>query len=154
MLNKDFKKSRIFDIVSNCLYFEVEDGTMYKTMRATNILARFINKRPEYESCEAFSRRVGLPNTITVDLLNKRSDVYVGLAFQIAKAMGYQIMFYNPNPPDGLEKCYIVGEKDDKVKPRELKRGYTVHRDSYNNDIYRSVRKYRKKKKTFKRVGN
>lgn len=119
---------------------------MYKTMRAANILARFINKRPEHESAEGFSRRVGLPTTVTVDMLNKRNDVYVGLAYQIAKAFGYQIMFYNPNPPEGLEKCYVVGETKNQVKPREQKRGYTVRRDPYNNNLYRSVRKYKKKK--------
>lgn len=130
-------------------YSEDEDGNnmaKYKTMRAIDVVAKLIDGRPDEETYEAFSRRVGLPSTLSVNSLYERNDINTGLLYQIAKAFGYQIMIYNPNPPDGLEKCYIVGDKRCKVKPRERKRKMHYSRDTYNNEIYRQKRKYERKK--------
>ena len=126
---------------------------MAKFMRAKDIVARFINARPDYESCEAFSRRVGLPMTITVEGMRNRMDIPTGLLYQVCRAFGYQIMIYNPNPPEGLEKCYIVDKRYCPVKPREEKKGKLhVTRDSYTNEIFRATRKYKRKKKGFVKV--
>ena len=126
---------------------------MAKSMRAKDIVARFLNARPDDESIDAFCRRLGLPRTITVDKLRNRRDIPTGLLYQVCRAFGYQIMIYNPNPPEGLEKCYIVDKKFSPVKPREEKRSKVrVTYDTYDNGVYRAVRKYKRKRKDFKRV--
>ena len=127
---------------------------MTKSMRAKDIVSRFINARPDYESCEAFCRRIGLPTTLTVEKLREKRDITTGLLYQICKAFGYQIMIFNPNPPEGLEKCYIIDKKYAPVKPREGKKTKMhITRDSYTNEIFRVTRKYKRNKKTMKKVG-
>ena len=134
------------------VYIEVK--RMNNCMRAKDIIARFIDSRPAGESCEQFSRRVGLRNTLTVEEINGRKDLYTGLVYQIARVFGYQIIFYNPNPPEGLSKTYVVGEKRSQIRPREetKKVRYTV--DTYDGKVYRFVRKYKKKKPKIKVVNN
>ena len=63
-------------------------------IRAKDILTRLIDSRPDNESYEEFARRVNLPRTITVEGLNKRRDVTSALMYRIAKAFGYQLLFY------------------------------------------------------------
>lgn len=123
---------------------------MVKTMRATYIVANLLNGRPEFESAEAFSNRIGLSYTLDVDRLNKRKDVVVGLLYRVAKALGYQVIVYNPNPPKGLEKMYVVGENKAPVLPREHTGIHKLRRDTYTGTIYRVPRKY---KKRLKKVG-
>lgn len=127
---------------------------MKKGIRATYIAARLINNRPDYESYEAFSRRVGLPYTMTVDNLMKRKDITIGLLYRICKVFGYQIIIYNPKAPKGLDSMYVVGTETSPIAPRELKGSYHVKRDVYTGEIYRSVRKYKRRKteKKFKRI--
>lgn len=120
---------------------------MKKRIRATYIAARLINSRPDFESYEAFSRRVGLPFTMTVDSLTKRKDITVGLLYRICKVFGYQIIVYNPKPPQGLDSMYVIGTAKSPIAPRELKGSYHVRRDAYTGEIFRTVRQYRKKKK-------
>lgn len=125
-----------------------------KPIRAKDILTRLIDSRPDEESYEELSKRIGLPGTVSVESLNNRRDVTSGLMYRIAKAFGYQILFYNPNPPEGLEKIYIVGEKKSPLKPRERKNKIKVIRDSYTGEKFRVVRKYKKKKRvTLRKVG-
>ncbi len=119
---------------------------MLKPMRATDIAARLIEARPEWESAEEFTRRVHLPSKVSVDILNRRKDIGVGLLYQICKAFGYQIMIYNPNPPEGLRQCYVIGEKKSPIKPREKKGDVHYTRDAYNNQFFRATRKYKRKK--------
>lgn len=123
-----------------------------KPMRAKDILTRLIDSRPDGESYGELSHRIGLSKTVTVESLNNRRDVTSGLMFRIAKAFGYQILFYNPNPPDGLEKIYTVSERKAPIKPRERKDTVKVIRDSYTGEKFRYVRKYKKKKKNTKLV--
>ena len=126
---------------------------MAKTsMRAKDIVSRFLDTKPEYESIETFCHRIGLPRTISIEKLRKRRDITTGLLYQICKAFGYQVMIYNPKPPEGLEKCYIVDKKYCPLPKKEKKKQMTVMRDTYTNEVYRAVRKYRRKKKGFKRV--
>lgn len=136
------------------IYFEGEDGmNMAKSMRAKDIVSRFINARPDYESCEAFCRRIGLPTTLTIEKLRVRRDITTGLLYQLCKAFGYQIMIFNPDPPEGLEKCYIIDKKYCPVRPREERQSRLhVTRDSYTNEIFRATRKYKRHKKTMKKV--
>lgn len=140
-----------FDKGQNTKYFEGEDDTM-KPIRAKDILTRMIEARPDGESYAEFSTRIGLPRAITTEGLNNRRDVTSGLMYRIAKAFGYQILFYNPNPPDGLEKIYTVGEKKSPIKPRDKSDEVKVIRDSYTGEKFRYVRKYKKKKKKVKLV--
>ena len=127
---------------------------MKKGIRATYIAARLINSRPDYESYEAFSRRVGLPCTLTVEGLLNRKDITVGLLYRICKVFGYQIIVYNPKAPKGLDTMYVVGTEKSPIAPRELKGSYHVRRDQYTGEILRTVRKYKKRKrKVFKKVG-
>lgn len=128
-----------------------EDGNKMKAIRATDIAARLIESRPEYESCEELARRAGFVQPLTVTSLNRRKDIGVGLLYQVCKAFGYQIIIYNPNPKGGLEKMYVVGEKHAPIKPREQKNKMHISRDPYNNKLFRTVRKY-KKRKGFKQV--
>lgn len=123
---------------------------MTKIMRAIDIVARFINARGEDETYTQYSRRIGLPFTMTIRKLYALKDIDTGLLYQIAKAHGYQIMLYNPKAPDGLEKIYVVGDKECKLKPREKKKKYHISRDTYNNSLFRLKRKYERKK--FKKV--
>lgn len=125
---------------------------MKYSMRAKDICARFIDSRPDYESNEALSHRIGLTRTVSVDSLNKRSDIPTGLLFQICKGFGYSIMIYNPNPPEGLQKCYIVDSKKKEIKPREKRNRFVFKRDSYTGEVYRSVRKYKKHGKKFIKI--
>ena len=126
-----------------------------KPIRAKDILTRFIDARPDGESYADFSKRIGLPRTVTVESLNNRRDVPSGLMYRIAKAFGYQILFYNPNPPEGLEKIYTVGVKSAPIKERERRNKVKVIRDSYTGEKFRVVRKYKKKKKVIlRKVGN
>ena len=126
---------------------------MSKSMQAKDIIARMIDNRPEEESCESFCRRIGLKTTFTVGELANRKDIYTGIAYQIAKALGYQLMFYNPNPPEGMEQCYIVDNKRSPIKAREEYRKHRYTVDTYDNKTYRYTRKYKKKKPKLKKVG-
>ena len=123
-----------------------------KPIRAKDILTRLIDSRPDGESNEDFCRRIGMDKTVTVESLNNRRDVTSGLMYQIAKAFGYQILFYNPNPPEGLDKIYTVGEKKAPIKPRERKNKVRVIRDSYTGEKFRVVTKRKRKSKTFRRI--
>lgn len=117
-----------------------------KAMRATDIAARLIDARPEYESCEELARRAGFVQPLTVTSLNRRKDIGVGLLYQVAKAFGYQVIVYNPNPPEGLKSMYVVGEEHIPVKAREQRNKVHISRDPYNNKLFRAVRKYKKRK--------
>lgn len=123
-----------------------------KPMRAKDILTRLIDSRPDGESYGELSQRIGLSKTVSVESLNNRRDVTSGLMFRIAKAFGYQILFYNPNPPDGLEKIYTVSERKAPIKPRERTSAVKVVRDSYTGEKFRYVRKYKKKKRNTRLV--
>ncbi len=125
---------------------------MIRSMQAKDIIARMLDKRPEEESCEHFCRRIGLETTYTVTELSKRKDIYTGIAYRIAKAFGYQLMFFNPNPPEGMAKCYVVDNKRSPIKPREEKRKDRVSVDTYGNGIFKYARKYKRKKKSMKKV--
>ena len=131
---------------------------MSKCFRATHILARLLNERPDDgESLTAFNMRNGLPRTLTVTGLCKQDDIRFGLAYRIAKVFGYQIIFYNPNAPQGLEKMYVVGEKKSPIVPREHRGIHKLKKDEYTNTLYRVPRTYKKKKKkvkVFKEVGS
>lgn len=123
-----------------------------RIMRAIYIAARLIEARPEHETVEELARRAGFPCTVSIGYLEKRQDIKVGLLYQIAKAFGYQIIVYNPNPPKGLEKMYVVGDEKAPVIPRERKCKVHYTRDTYNNQKFRATRKY-KRKKGFVKVG-
>ena len=123
-----------------------------KPMRAKDILTRLIDSRPDGESYGELSQRIGLNKTVSVESLNNRRDVTSGLMFRIAKAFGYQILFYNPNPPNGLEKIYTVSERKAPIKPRERTSTVKVVRDSYTGEKFRYVRKYKKKKRNTRLV--
>lgn len=125
---------------------------MAKGIRATYIIANFINSRPEYETCEEFSHRIGLSYTLDTEKVMKRKDVAVGLLYRVAKALGYQIIVYNPKPPQGLKQMYVVGEGRAKILSREFKGKHHITRDSYTGEIFRVPRKYKRKK--FIRVNN
>lgn len=124
-----------------------------KGVRANYIAAIFMNNRPANESFEEFSHRVGLPHTTSVTQMNKRKDVTFGLMYRICKIFGYQIIIYNPEPPKGLEKMYIVGEEHAPVTPREeIGRKTHITKDEYTGSVFRVVRKYKGKPKNYKRV--
>lgn len=125
-----------------------------KPIRAKDILARLIDARPDEESYSEFSKRIGSSKIITVEDMNKRKDVTSGLMYRIAKAFGYQIMFYNPKPPKGLEKIYVVGEKKAPIKAREKKSQARITVDTYTGQKFRYVRKYKRKKKSFVRINS
>lgn len=125
---------------------------MIKSMQVKDIVARMLDKRPEEESCEHFCRRIGLETTYTVRELGKRKDIYTGIAYRIAKALGYQMMFYNPNPPEGMAKCYVVDNKRCPIQPREEKRQNRYSVDTYGNGVFKYSRKYKKKKPKLKKV--
>lgn len=118
-----------------------------KGVRAPYLAANFINKRPEYESCEDFSRRIGLDYTLDVFHLKKRKDIGCGLMYRIAKAFGYQLILYNPKPPKNMESIYLIGEGKMDILPREYKGIHKLRRDNYTGQVYRVPRKYEKKKK-------
>ena len=130
---------------------------MKKQLRATYILARLMNARPDNgESLESFNTRNNLPRALSVRSLCNKTDVYCGLAYRIAKAFGYQIIFYNPNPPEGLDKMYVVGEDKMSIVPRESKAIHKLRKDNYTSELFRVPKKYKKKRKritkTFKEV--
>lgn len=131
---------------------------MKKHLRATYILARLINARPDNgESLESFNTRNGLPRATSVKGLCGKKDVTFGLAYRIARVFKYQIIFYNPDPPEGLEKMYVVGEDKLSIEPRESKAIHKIKKDNYTNELYRVPKKYKKQKqkrvtKTFKEV--
>ena len=131
---------------------------MKKSIRATYIAARLINGRPIDEPFGEFARRVGISDKLTVKKLCDMDDIKCGLLYQICKAFGYQIMIYNPNPPEGLESMYVVGTAKCPISPRENKGYFGLRRDAYTGTIYRVPRKYKKKKrvkvKTFREVNN
>ena len=125
-----------------------EDGTnMKKCIRATDIVARLIEARPDWESYEELARRAGLISALTPKILEKRGDLGVGLLYRICKAFGYQVIVFNPNPPRGLEKAYVVGEEKSPVTPRVRPGSVHVSRDPYNNQLFRSTRRYKKGKR-------
>ena len=126
--------------------------THKKAMRVVDILTRFIDTRPEEESYEDFSRRLGIPGSANINLMNKRRDINSGLMYRIAKAFGYQIIFYNPKPPDGLNQMYVVGTDKCPLTPRERRNKVHITRDPYTGEKYRAVRKYKKQSKTFIKV--
>ena len=123
-----------------------------KPIRAKDILTRMIEARPEGESYVEFSTRIGLPKVVTTESLNKRRDVTSGLMYRIAKAFGYQILFYNPNPPQGLEKIYAVGVKKSPVKARDNRNTVKTFRDSYTGEKFRVTKRYKRKRKGFVEV--
>ena len=119
---------------------------MAKGIRATYIVANFMNSRPEYETCEEFSHRIGLSYTLDTGNLLDRKDISAGLLYRVAKALGYQVIVYNPKPPKGLKGMYVLGEGRTKILPRELKGNYSISRDSYTGELLRKPRKYKRKK--------
>lgn len=121
--------------------------TKAKSMRATYIAARFLNNIPNDEPYESFAVRNGLPRSLTVKKLCEKDDIKCGLLYRIAKAFGYQIIVYNPNPPKDMEKMYIIGEAKCPIAPKEHKGYYHIRRDEYTNTIYRVARKYKKQKR-------
>lgn len=116
-----------------------------KGVRAQYIVANFINQRPEYETCEEFSARIGLTYTLDTVRVMKRRDVGVGLLYRVAKAFGYQVIVYNPKPPKGMQSIYLVGTNKGEILPRELKGIHKLRRDEYTGKVYRVPRKYKKK---------
>lgn len=126
---------------------------MKKCIRATDIVARLIEARPDYESYNEFARRAGLATTLTPTILNRRKDIGVGLLYRVAKAFGYQVIIFNPNPPKGMEKAYVVGEGKAPIKPRVKDDSVHVRRDPYNNQLFKATRKYKRKRTKFTRVG-
>ena len=119
--------------------------TRGKGVRAQYIVANFINQRPEYESCEEFSARIGLTYTLDTARVMKRRDVGVGLLYRVAKAFGYQVIVYNPKPPKGMQSIYLVGTNKGEILPREFKGIHKLRRDEYTGKVYRVPRKYKKK---------
>lgn len=126
--------------------------TKTKRMRATYIMARLINSRPEGESFTRFADRIGIPRELTVKKLCEKNDVVTGWLYRVCKAFGYQIIAYNPNPPAGLEKMYVIGEEKRPIVPKEHKGYYHAKKDKYTNEIFRVPRTYKKKQKS-KKVG-
>ena len=120
---------------------------MAKGMRATYILARMLNSLPDNEPYEVFAPKHGLSRVLSVKRLCNMEDIKCGLAYRIAKAFGYQIIFFNPNPPEGLEKAYVVGEKKSPIAPKEYLGKNRLRKDEYTNTIYRVPNKYKKKPK-------
>lgn len=126
---------------------------MIKHMRAKDFIARLLNKRPDYESYTAYSRRLGLPFILSFNRLLKMNDVETGLLYQVSKERGYQIMAYNPNPPEGMASCYIIDTTYAPIKERKEKK-VRVYRDPYTNQLFRRKRRYRKDEyKKFERIG-
>ena len=126
---------------------------MIKHMRAKDFVARLLNKRPDYESYTAYSRRLGLPFTLSFTKLLKMKDIETGLLYQIANENGYQVMLYNPKPPEGMANCYIIDKTYAPVKERAEKK-VRIYRDPYTNQLYRKKRRYRKDEyKKIERVG-
>ena len=117
-----------------------------KGVRAPYLLAHLINNRPEYESCEEFSHRIGLTYTLDTDRVMKRSDVGCGLMYRVAKVFGYQLILYNPKPPKDMESIYVIGEGKMRIMPRERKGKYQLKKDAYTGEIYRVPRKYKKQR--------
>lgn len=126
---------------------------MKKCIRATDIVARFLEARPDYESYSEFSRRAGLVTALTPAVLKRRSDIGVGLLYRVAKAFGYQVIIFNPNPPKGMEKAYVVGEEHSPIEPKKKTDDVRVKRDPYNNQLFKATRKYKRKKTKFTRIG-
>lgn len=116
-----------------------------KGVRAPYIVANFINKRPDYETCEEFSHRIGLDYVLDTKRVMKRKDVGVGLLYRVAKAFGYKVIVYNPKPPKGMESMYLVGENKGEILPREFKGIHRLSRDGYTGKLYRVPKKYKKK---------
>ena len=116
---------------------------MIKRMRAKDLVARFLNKRPDYESYTAYSRRLGLTFVLTFNKLMSMKDVEVGLLYQILKDKGYALMAYNPNPPEGMASCYTIDNTYAPVGERKEKK-VRIIRDPYTNELYRKKRRYRK----------
>lgn len=125
---------------------------MKKSIRATDIVARFIEARPDYESYSEFSRRAGLTTVLTPTVLNRRGDIGVGLLYKVAKAFGYQVIIFNPNPPKGMEKAYVVGEAKAPITPREKTDKVHISRDPYNGQLFKATRKYKRKRTKFTRI--
>lgn len=118
---------------------------MAKRMRMTYVLARMINSLPDDMPYEVFAVKHGLPRSLSVKKLCNMDDIKCGLAYRIAKAFGYQILVYNPNPPEGLEKMYVIGEHKSPIAPREYLGKNRLRKDEYTNTIYRVPKKYKKK---------
>lgn len=118
---------------------------MPKSMRANYIAARLLNGRPDGESYETFAIKHKLPLNMSIKRLCNRRDVPCGLLYRICRALGYQVIVYNPNPPEGMDKMYVLGEAKRPIAPREYKGVHSLRKDSYTNTIYRVPRKYKKK---------
>lgn len=129
---------------------------MKKRVRAPYIAARLVNGRPLDEPFTEFAKRAGIPNTWTVKNLCNMEDLKCGMLYKICKAFGYQVMIYNPTPPEGLESIYVLGTDKCPISPRENKGYFGLRRDAYTGTIYRVPKKYKRKKKvnikTFKEV--
>ena len=117
---------------------------MITQMRAKDLVARLLNKRADYESCKAYSDRLKLPFTLTYGRLFKMRDMTVGLFYQILKGNGYVLMAYNPNPPEGMSKTYIINNTYAPVKPKERDKKIVVRKDPYTNELFRKKRRYKK----------
>ena len=118
---------------------------MKKGIRANFIVARFLNARPDYESADEFSHRIGLTYSLDMKRLHSRADVTCGLLYRVCKAFGYQIIVYNPKPPKGLDSMYVIGTGKAPITPREDIGKYVIKRDKYTGEIYREKRKYKRK---------
>ena len=129
---------------------------MKKRIRAPYIAARLVNGRPLDEPFAEFAKRAGIPNTWTVKNLCKMEDLKCGMLYKLCKALGYQVMIYNPTPPEGLESIYVIGTDKCPIPPRENKGYFGLRKDAYTGAIYRVPKKYKRKKKvnikTFKEV--
>lgn len=83
-------------------------------------------------------------------------DLKCGMLYKLCKALGYQVMIYNPTPPEGLESIYVIGTDKCPIPPRENKGYFGLRKDAYTGAIYRVPKKYKRKKKvnikTFKEV--
>lgn len=125
---------------------------MTKHMRAKDLVARFLNKRAFGESYTAYSRRLGFPYVLTFKKLISMKDIETGMLYQILKDRGYMLMAYNPDPPDGMDKTYIIDNTYCPIREREEKvRGYT-RIDPYTNELFRKKRKYKGQYTKFTRI--
>lgn len=123
---------------------------MKKGIRATYIVARLINNKPVEESMDAYLSRVGLPRSLSIEKLKKRKDLSAGILYRVCKIFGYQVICYNPKPPNGLDKMYVLGTGTVPIPKPPLQGVHHVTRDDYTGEVYRVPRKYKRKK--FKKV--
>ena len=135
---------RCLTIISCQHIVYIEDGIMAKTkhMRAKDLIRRFLNKRPEGESYRDYSMRLKIP-FISFGKLERMADVPTGLLYQILKDKGYVLMAYCPNPPEGMDGCYIIDNTYAPVRERPKSKVIT-RRDPYTGELFRKKRRYKK----------